>query len=161
MTTPPPYNQMSEEIYGMTAELQSLYTPEYRIAYYRSVLTIASADGELSERERAFLVGRMRAFGATEERIRAVLEFDAVNARIEDVVQPLAQFGPGVPMLYDAIKIASADGYHAKERESVERAAKVLGVPMDKVRAIEGVVQAEEGLRAVRLGLFALQLDPH
>lgn len=159
MTSGATYNQMSEEIYGLTEEIQSLYTPEYRLTYWRAVVTIAAADGVLSERERTFFVGRMRAFGATEERVRAVLDFDVASARIEEVVQPLVQFGPGAAMLYDAIKVASVDGYHAKEREAVEQAARLLGVPMDKVRAIEGVVQAEEGLRAVRLGLFALQLN--
>lgn len=58
-------------------------------------------------------------------------------------------------LLYDAIKISSVDGYSDKERAKVERAAQILGVSLEHVRALEGLVAAENSVRDARLGVFA------
>ena len=140
----------SREIFG-----QSIDFPEeiiYKCA--KAQLIIAGADG-LSPQELEDCHGLGRVFGATEAMINEIKKFDYKNAKLEDHLPPeIRPFGK--QFLYFAIKIASADNhYAAEERASVARAAKALGVDAGTLKNIESLVEAEHGIRNMRMNLLA------
>ena len=58
-------------------------------------------------------------------------------------------------LVYDAVRLSSADGLYADaEREAVARAAAALGVDTFAVRALEGLVQMERVVEQLRRGLL-------
>ena len=61
----------------------------------------------------------------------------------------------GLLLIYDAIRMSSADGDYAQdEREQVHHAAQILKVPMDTVMAIEALVDIETAANKLRLTIF-------
>ncbi|HLE97704.1 MAG TPA: hypothetical protein VI997_10075 [Candidatus Thermoplasmatota archaeon] len=121
------------------------------LRYGKAVASVAAADGELSEAEVACFCTTMRAWGATD------LELDECfgapepsGAPLEAALRPLARL-----ILYDAIRVAAADGFGPVERDAARRAAERLGLDPGLVPAIEGLLGVEEALRAARLRLLS------
>lgn len=119
----------------------------------RAVLTIAGADGELSPREMGFLLGFARAAGAPPQALEAFRTFAYRHAHIEDFLdaqtRPLAKV-----ILYQAIRVARADGFAEKERAMAVRGAKKLGLDASIVPQIEALLALEDGVRAARLSIM-------
>lgn len=119
----------------------------------RAVLTIAGADGELSPREMGFVLGFARAAGAPPQAIEAFRTFNYRKANIEDFLdaqtKPLAKV-----ILYQAIRVARADGFAQKERDTAIRGAKKLGLDPTIVQQIEAILALEDGARAARLSVM-------
>lgn len=120
----------------------------------RAQLIIAGADG-LSPQEEEDCHGIGRLMGATEETVRESKAFDYKKAKLEDNLPPeVRPFGR--LFIYMAIKVASAAaGYSKQERASVANAANLLGIDQPTLHAIEGLVEAEQGLRAARIAVCA------
>lgn len=128
------------------------------IRFTKALLVIIGADGEISPAEVEALIGWGRALGASEGMVDELRGFDWQHTTLESL---LSDFKDGVParsMLYDAIVIASADGYHPHEQGAVHRAAQVLGVDNSVVRALEALCEAEANIRRARAALFAPEI---
>jgi uncharacterized membrane protein YebE (DUF533 family) len=119
-----------------------------------AILAVAGADGEVSDNELTFLLGRARQFGVSDEGIRTMRSFDYRSA---DLAAIASQVPPSVRkvVLYDAILVARCDGFADPERRAAERWATALGLDTSLVREIEQHLEREEELRAERLQLFA------
>ena len=145
-----------EETYGGARKLGG----EALADYGKAVLVVVSADGAVSDAEMRAWLGIARACGATDEQVRAWIELDWDNARLEDCIPGISSDpeNPGeiaLAFLYDAIRVSRADGVYAeKERDAVARAARTLGIPLAQVAALEALVDAEAALRSLRLSLF-------
>lgn len=151
----PRYNFLAHQNYGMDEKRQQELTPEDCELFARAVLTIAAADG-LSDAERTYFANHSRAMETPEEVIQKYLSYDTKSSSLEALLAPIRGKSPVPYLLYDAIKVASVDGYHDAERAKVREAAKTLGVSEEHVKALEGLVAAEGSVRDARLALFAV-----
>jgi hypothetical protein len=150
------YNFLAQQLYGMGQTQQQELSVVDRDLYGRAVLTIAAADG-LSPSEREYFVNLARGMDMPDDFAEKYADYDTSAATLEDLLSPLrGKLTHPVPyLLYDAIKVSSVDGYSDKERTKVAKAAEILGVSTEHVRALEGLVAAENSVREARLGLFA------
>jgi tellurite resistance protein len=152
------YNFLQHEVYGLAGGAQASLSREQRTSYAFAVLKAAAGDGVLSDVEREYLINFTRACGATEEQVAAYRTFDPRTVDLEPLLGPLRAIRPARALIYDAIRVSSADGYHDQERAAVERVATIVGVSLDVVRALEGLVAAEAALRATRVALLNLEV---
>lgn len=148
------YNFLAYLLYGHDQGRQSQISFEDKDRYARAILTIAAADG-LSERERDYFLNLARGMGMPDAAVAAYAKYDPSSEKLDDLLAPLRGRQPVPYLLYDAIKVASVDGYTDKERAKVDSAARALGVRLDVVRTLEGLVAAEAAIRDARIGLFA------
>ncbi len=138
------------EVHGDPSKHASHEIPmKARLDFGKAVLVIAAADGVLSKTERDYFLEMSRGFGAPEPVLEEYRKFDPKSAKLDELLDPeyrhLARH-----FVYDAIKVARADGYHEKEAEAVRKAAKILGIDDWTVSSIEALIEAEDGLRKAR-----------
>jgi tellurite resistance protein len=138
--------------YGVTMEE---YAPGDIKRFFLAVLKIVAADG-LADRERWAFTELARHVGVPEHVVDALVKTDLATI---DLAQVLAGFRDGVParaMLYDAITVASVDGYTAEERKFARHAAELLGVDERAVRTIESIVAGEHAMRELKASLLEM-----
>jgi hypothetical protein len=123
--------------------------PEHIEKFVKAVLVIVGGDGEISGTEWKHVTNLARLAHISDEAIEQWHSFDFKSARLEDLVtgQPA---GAPLRMLYTAIQVASADGYHEREKATAAKAAALMGVPTSVLAAIEGLVALDKQLREVR-----------
>jgi tellurite resistance protein len=119
----------------------------------KAIKLIIAADGEVSEAELSAFADLATMFGAT-ELFPQLVAFDPRSTTLKDCLQGLDNDALSRRMIYDAIKISSVDGYAAKEREAVTRAAQIMGIDGATVTLLEGLVEAERGLAGIRAKLL-------
>lgn len=127
--------------------------------YGYALLTIAGSDGDVSDPELEWLtIECAQAVGVEESMIADWEEFDFEEGDLEEIFynfnsSSFANFNK--LLIYDAIRMSSADGDYAQdEREQVHHAAQILKVPMDSVMAIEALVDLEHAANKLRLTIF-------
>ena len=113
------------------------------------VLALASADGELSPRERETYLSILRSYGAPDADVDALRAFVPGPMVVERVV------GGQKPsflrcLVYDAIRTARVDGFAEKERTATVRIAQRLGLETGLVTAIESLLVVEDATRRAR-----------
>ena len=145
----------TEQVYGADAVTQQGLLPQVYVNYGLAILVITGFDGELSELELSFFLARSRAFGTPERLLEEYRSFDPASVPLEELVPPLREHGLGPALIYDAVLVASVDGYHPDERAAVRRAAELVGVDPPTVVAIEGLVEVEHALTRARHALLA------
>ena len=124
------------------------------LAYFRALKLIIGADG-MADSEWAALRREMERIGAPDDLIEAIRAYQPGADAIEDLLPIDAMRSYARMLLYDAIRVAFADGvFHPKERELVDRAAEFLRVDRPMARAIEGLVEMEMTTARVRRELF-------
>lgn len=149
-----PTSHHLNEVYGLSVNAQSEWTPAQRLAYGCAVVAIAASDG-LSFAERELVTSQLRAIGISEDGVKAVLEGDYTKANVGDLTKQIKDHAMGARcLLYDAIKLSCVDGYDARERASVDQAAAVLGVEQVVVRQLEALVAGEIVTRQLRHALL-------
>ncbi|MEH0158534.1 TerB family tellurite resistance protein [Limibacter armeniacum] len=132
------------------------------ISYAYALLTIAGADGEVSDKEMEWMLNEfMEELKATDEQKQLVIGFDYKNA---DLNKLLADIKIDLPvnfkraLVYDAVQMARADqDYAPEEKEAVIRLAESLGVPFYLARTIEGLVNTEKSLELTRKSIFEVE----
>jgi len=144
------YTYYAREILGYPVDF-----PEDMIQKFaKAQLIIAGADG-LSAPELEECHGLGRVFGATDETIAAIEKFDFRKANFEESFPPEIK-AYARQFIYFAVRICSADNeYSQEERAHVRKAATFMGVGEDVVKTIEGIVAAEQGLRAARIAILS------
>lgn len=117
------------------------------IAHVKAIKVIVAADG-ISDTEQWAYRKAMETIGAPEEIMRACEEFDPTDAKIEDYLKDVPKGGRRArELIRGAVRVASADGYSATEREKVLEAAYLMGLEPKVVFAIEAMVAFEERIR--------------
>lgn len=138
-----------KERLGITWQLSE----EFRMKVALAILAVAGADGEVTETELTFLLGRARQFGLSDAGIRAMHSFDYRNADLAEIASVIPPAVRKV-LLYDAILVARCDGFADREREAAKRWATALGLDTALVSAIERHLDREDEVRAERLALI-------
>lgn len=124
---------------------------------WKAIKVAAASDGQLTERERLHLLGKMCAIGTPADVVEKVLEFDETSTTCEALlyridVPPEVRPGTGAWVVYEGLSVAMADGELSDgEREAVRRTAAAMGVSSEVVGALEEQVREESALRDRRL----------
>jgi hypothetical protein len=130
------------------------HSDDETLRYLVSLKLILAADGLHPLEEKALSRG-MALMGVPDDIRAAVDRFEVRGAILEDVLPQNATKSRARLLVYDAVRLASADGLYADaEREAVARAAVALGVDLFAVRALEGLVQMERVVEQLRRGLL-------
>lgn len=124
--------------------------------YGMAMMAIVAADG-LSERERWVSTELGRHMGAPADMISNVLGADASKIDLAEVLRGFKDGTPARAMLYDAITIASADGFSDEERKFGKRVAKLLGIEDNVYDAILSLVEAEMALNRLKGSLLSVR----
>ena len=127
--------------------------------YGFALLTIAGSDGEVSDPELEWLtIECAEEVGIPEETVAEWEEFDFEASDLEDIFHSFntRSFGNFNKLLiYDAIRMSSADGdYAQEEKETVNEAVKILKVSNETVLAIEALVDLEQAANKLRLTIL-------
>lgn len=132
-------------------------TEEETLRYLISLKIILSADG-LHPLEYQALSRGMRLMGVPEHMAATVEDYDVTRQRLEDHLPRKSTRARSRMLIYDAIRLASADHeYTDPEQTAVVKAAEVLGVDLFAVRALEGLVQMERVVDKMRKSLLAAE----
>lgn len=150
-------SSFAKDEYGINAA-----SVEAMTNYGYVLLAIAGADEEVSEKEMEWLINHQRKFGAPEEVLALYKSFDYKNAKIEELLPSIKVDVPtwsaARELIYNAIRMSSADGVYAQaERETVKKAATVLGVSDDVVLTLESLVIMEKSVVNMRKALFHIE----
>ncbi len=145
----------AEHRYNITAPIDF----DVAMNYGGALMAIAGADGELAEKEFQWYVDEQRIlFVDAEEYIETLSKFDWKNANLEELLNGIKyDFSINFrrTMLYQAIKMSSADGvYQEKEKAAVAKAAEILGIERSIVISIESLAAMEDASEQLRLALF-------
>jgi len=137
----------------------SMAPMDCRKEYGYALLAIAGSDGDVSDPELEWLtIDCAKQVGIPEETVAEWEEFDYENADLEEIfaafnTKSFANFNKLI--IYDAIRMCSADGDYADdERDLVHRAAQLLRVGMDTVIAIEALVDMEGAADKLRMTIL-------
>lgn len=136
---------------------------EAYLNYGYALLTIAGADGEVSEAEMNWLLNHQRIVGAPEELMEKYKTFDYKNAKLEDLLPKItvdvSTWSASRNLLYHAIQMARADdNYAAEEQNAVKKAGKMLNVEDDIALALNRLVEMEEAVNGLRKALLRTEV---
>ena len=148
-----PNDLVQREIYGATMP----FSKEVKDVYVRVVLGVAAADGDLSEAERTHFAAIAKANGEPDDEILRWCAFDPKKSDLAADVAELRKLlgtSAAYAFIYDAIRIARVDGFHAKEREAAVKLAARFDVPASVVAQTERLLELEDAVRAMRVQLF-------
>jgi hypothetical protein len=116
-------------------------------AYGRAVLTVLGADGEISDGELSFFLDHAAKLGFPQVILEELREFDYQNANFEDYSGAIRSSSAAKMLLYDAIRGSMIDEYAESEKEAIAKAAGILGIDDDLLRALEGLAGTETAVR--------------
>ena len=147
-------DKVSPKFYGMSLVPKNLWKE-----YGYVLLNIAGSDGELSDPELEWLtVSCAEALGIEKEIVSEWEGYDFEEDDLEELFVNLnaSSFGNFNKLLiYDAIRMASADGDYAEdEKEQVYHAANIMKVAPEAVTAIEALVELEQAAEKLRLTIL-------
>lgn len=135
--------------------------------YGKALLTIGGADGSVSDAEWEWLSNyflMIDEYGA--DALDEIENFDYKNAQLETVLAKLdtqnekGSFRSSLrrTLLYHAIQISRSDqNYNTKEQSYVKRAAELLQIDPQTAQLINGLVETEEALDAMRKAIFGVK----
>ena len=148
------FDNLSPKFYGI-----SMIPKEMWKEYGYVLLNIAGSDGEVSDEELEWLtVECAESVGVSEEIITKWENFEYDEDELEELFHSInstsfANFNK--LLIYDAIRMASADGDYAEdEKEQVYHAARLMKVPPEAVTAIEALVELEQAADKLRLTIL-------
>ena len=140
--------------YGMSMVPEKVWK-EYGYA----LLCIAGSDGEVSDPELEWLtIDLAESLKVDQEIIGDWEDFDFESSDLEEIFFSLrhASFANFNRLLiYDAVRMCSADGdYAVEEKERVDEAAKILQVSRETTTAIEALVEIENAANKLRFTIL-------
>jgi tellurite resistance protein len=147
-------NHQLREVHGDLARYGAQPpTPETKAQAAKAILAFAGADGRVSSAERTAWLACLRGFSVPPENVAQLEGFDPAGARIETLLTgEVRKLAPIV--LYEGVRVARVDGFHAKEREAVQRAAKSVGIDPSVVPAVEALLDLEDVVKTNRHALL-------
>jgi uncharacterized tellurite resistance protein B-like protein len=128
-------------------------------SYGYALLIIAGADGTVSQPELEWLTQELApAVGIPDEIAEAWEVYEYKESSLEHIFEILKPGNTGNfarLLIYDAIRMASADhDYADKERAIVSKTARILQVPQEVILTIEALVDLEKAAEKIRMTLF-------
>lgn len=135
-------------------DLEKICTGPTREIFLKSLLICANGDGQLTENERKWVIGRAATGGAPESLLDELMEYKADEDVNSVIAGTLATNNSRRAVIYFAVKAASADGdYHGDERDAVRNVAASMGIESAAVEQIEQLCADEERLKAKRIAI--------
>jgi hypothetical protein len=124
---------------------------EYR-AMAIALVSVAGSDREISIPERNWIVGYFATKGYPAEAVRAAMAANASDiTKLGKLVDNDELRMNSRMLVYDAIRVASQEGYSATEEKAVREVAFSIGLDEAAVRDIEALVRDEEQARLRRI----------
>lgn len=146
--------RLSPSFYGITMVPKDCW-----LEYGYALLTIAGADGDVSDPELEWLtIDLAQSVNADEDIIAQWEEFDYEDADLAGIFSEIkaksfANFNK--LLLYDAVRMSYADDdYAEEEKERVYEAANILKINNESVVAIEALVEMERAADKLRTLIF-------
>lgn len=148
------FSNISPTFYGISMVPKNRWR-EYGYA----LLTIAGSDGMVSDPELEWLtLDLAKEVGVDNEIVSDWEAFDFEDADLDDLFAHFsssALAGFNKLLIYDAIRMSSADGEFAlEEKEQVYEAARILRVAPEVVVAIEALVDLEQAAAKLRMTIL-------
>jgi uncharacterized membrane protein YebE (DUF533 family) len=142
-----------EELWGAPPDLSGGLSDEENLDYSRALFCAANGDGRITDAERAWIVGYLRAAGHSPENIASLQAYEGTTD-IEDLftrgVQPAAKR----ITIADAIRACGADGDLGDEELAAVRAiAERIDVPAEVVDELVDIYRQEQELKSRRIAL--------
>jgi signal transduction histidine kinase len=142
------------------AEAYDQLMDEDNFNHVKGVLACAGGGGQITQRERDWIVGYHTAAGTADWVLEAVRTYDAADL-IEDIMDLPSMTATRRGVLYDAVRMCSSDGaLTPAEIERVLRAADTMGLSRDVVADLRQVVLEEHALRRRRYELIVAPVLP-
>lgn len=127
-----------------------------------ALATVANGDRQVTPDERNWIVGYFAAKGYPASVVREAMAAAPVDLKaIPDLMQTGTLRKSARILVYDAIRVAAVDGYHAGENKAVREVAFALGLDEQAVTDIEALVRDEAELRARRIGVLMPEGHPN
>ncbi|MGR9108351.1 MAG: hypothetical protein ACU843_15635 [Gammaproteobacteria bacterium] len=137
-----------KELWGW--DLESICEGPVRETFLKALMVCAAGDGELSEDERSWILGRAAAAGAPDELLESLRTYPADEDINEIVGRTLATNNSKRAVVYFAIKAAAADQeYGEQERAKVREIAASMDIPSTEVAQLE-ILVAEEAVQKLK-----------
>lgn len=148
------YSQMVDHYGGINTDREGL------IAEMKAIKVVISVDG-ISKAEEMAMRAALNVFHIPKDMQDEALAFDPTGVKVEDVLPQFEKGGTRARwLLYNAVLIASVDGFSDREREVFQRAGEALGVDPDTVAALEELVILEGSVKRLRHSLFGVRGGP-
>jgi tellurite resistance protein len=124
---------------------------------WKAVKVVAGSNGQVSDEERLYLVGKMAAIGTPSDVVQMVMDFDEQSTTCEALLGGIdvpTEVRPGVGawIVYEGLSVAMADGDLAEaERDGIRRVAETMGVGASTVEALTKQCRDEASIRERRI----------
>lgn len=140
--------------YGM-----SVVPKQYWEKYGLALLTIAGADGEVSDPELDWLTQDLAsALDVPDEVVAKWEDFNPEDGDLQEIFSSIDYKGTynfAKWLIYDAIRMSAADHeFSDDERHVVSEAARILRLPQESIMTIEALVDLEKAAEKLRLTIF-------
>jgi uncharacterized tellurite resistance protein B-like protein len=138
-----------------TLGVSGIPAPVFR-SVARALKVVLASDGAIHPAEMNEYLEVCRRYGATEAMLEELENFEPAGCTVEECFADIDPDSiPVRALLYDAIRIAKADGsFDKKEKETVRRAAEVLEIDDDTLANITALADAEAAVRALRVSML-------
>jgi hypothetical protein len=127
-----------------------------------ALATAANGDRQITLDERNWIVGYFAAKGYPAEVVREAMGVAPVDlSSLPDLMDTGTLRKSARILIYDAIRVASVDGYKGGEEKAVREVAYSLGLDGDAVAEIESLVREEDDLRRKRVRVLMPEGHPY
>lgn len=127
-----------------------------------ALVTVANGDRQITPQERNWLVGYFAAKGYPPEAVKEAMSLAPLEpGKIAEMLQSDVLRTNARILIYDAIRVASVDGYRPGEEKAVREMASALGMDEAAVAEVEGLVREEHELRARRIKILMPEGHPY
>ncbi|UJR10884.1 hypothetical protein I4U23_015071 [Adineta vaga] len=125
--------------------------------YSKLLFRIASADGELAESEREWIIGQRAALGASNELIDMLKTYKPSDDDWKNLIELQRSFieSARYPLIYDAFQAAAADfELHDDERRAISELGHELGIDESTIEKIAELFKEEQEIKKRRIALL-------
>lgn len=145
---------MVRHIYGKVDKSE-----DNQLNYGYALMIIAGADGIVSDEELDWFVNFFAKANSIEEgMVDKISQYEYLKGNLQETLNNIHGENPinfARTLLYNGIKMSSADGdYALEEKDAVMKAAQWLNIPSNILRTMEYLVEAEERVNSMRYALF-------
>jgi uncharacterized membrane protein YebE (DUF533 family) len=121
-----------------------------------ALISVAASDRNISTTERNWIIGLFAIRGYPEQAVKAVMSTNSSElGKIRQLVLDNDDLRKNARLIvYDAIRVASQEGYSNTEQRAVRELAAALGVEDVVVEQIEAMVRDEDEARIRRIRLL-------
>jgi uncharacterized membrane protein YebE (DUF533 family) len=142
-----------DELWNAPPEVTGTLTDDDNLEYGKALFCAANGDGRITDAERDWILGYLRAAGHSADNLEALRAYDG-EQDFESLFTRGAQQLAARVCVCDAIRACGADGeLAAEEVETVRRMAERLDIPGEVVDEFVEIYRQEQELKERRVAL--------